>query len=121
MTAHPERAPDYLRHILEAIERATTYARRVDGLQAFKQDAFTQDAVIRNIEVIGEAATKLAQVAPDLIAQHPRIPWNEMRTMRNKIIHEYFDVDLDIVWSTIQQDLPPLAVQVEAMIQSLAP
>lgn len=119
MTAHPERAADYLQHILDAIDRAIAHARRVGSLEAFKQDALVQDAIVRTIEVIGEAAVKLEQVAPDLVARHPEIPWREMRTMRNKVIHAYFDVDFDIVWSTVQRDLPELAGQVRAVLTSL--
>lgn len=119
MTAHPERAADYLRRILDAIGRAAAHAAQVRTLDAFKQDLLVQDGLVRNIEVIGEAAVKLQQVAPTLVAGHPEVPWKDMRTMRNKVIHDYFDVDLDIVWNTVREDLPKLAEQIEAILKSL--
>jgi uncharacterized protein with HEPN domain len=73
------------------------------------------------MEVIGEAAIKLHKVAPDIATAHPDIPWKDMRTMRNKLIHDYFDVDLDIVWSTVQQDLPVLANQIRALLSATMP
>lgn len=66
--------------------------------------------------MIGEAAIKLHKAAPDFAGMHPGIPWKDMRTMRNKLIHDYFDVDLEIVWSTVQQDLPELAAQIRALL-----
>ena len=112
MSGHPDRVTDYLQHILDAIERATKYAAQAGSLEAFKTNPLLQDGIVRNIEVIGEAAIKLYKVAPELAAAHPDIPWKDMRTMRNKLIHDYFDVDLDVVWTTVQQDLPALAKQI---------
>lgn len=68
----------------------------------------TQDAVIRSIEIIGEAANKVRVADPEFAAQFPEIPWDAMYGMRNRIVHDYFEVDLRIVWQTIQQDLPVL-------------
>lgn len=119
MTARPERAADYLQHILDAIDRAIAHAAHVTTPDAFKGNVLVQDGIVRNIEVIGEAAVKIQQVAPDLVASRPEIPWKDMRTMRNKIIHDYFDVDLDIVWNTVQQDLPKLAEQIKDVLKSL--
>jgi uncharacterized protein with HEPN domain len=67
--------------------------------------------------VIGEASIKLHKVAPAIAMAHPDIPWKDMRTMRNKLIHDYFDVDLDVVWTTVQQDLPALADQIKALLR----
>ena len=119
MTVRPERAADYLQHILDAIDRATAHAAHVTTLDAFKGNVLVQDGIVRNIEVIGEAAVKIQQMAPDLIASRPEIPWKDMRTMRNKIIHDYFDVDLDIVWNTVQRDLPRLAEQITDVLKFL--
>ena len=113
---HPERVEDYLEHIAEAIERATGYLQPVPGLQAFQNNPQVQDAVVRNIEIIGEAVTKIGSTAPDFIQQHPELPWAQMRAMRNIAIHEYFFVDLEIVWTTVKNDFPELKRQIDALL-----
>lgn len=110
---HHQRVEDYLQHITEAIIRATGYLQYTDNFASFQQDQRSQDAVVRNIEIIGEAVTKIYKIAPDFIAEHPEIPWAQMRAMRNLVIHEYFFVDLEIVWNTVKTDLPLLQQQVE--------
>ena len=87
---HPERVEVYLEHIAEAIERATRYLQPVPDLKAFHDNPQVQDAVVRNIEIIGEAVNKINGTAPDFIEQHPELPWAQMRGMRNIAIHEYF-------------------------------
>jgi hypothetical protein len=67
-----------------------------------------QDAAIRNIEVVGEAANNIQRVAPDFAADHCDVPWMVMYTMRNRVSHGYEKVDLEIVWNTIKSDFPPL-------------
>ena len=114
---HPERVEDYLEHIAEAIERATGYLQPVPDLAAFKKNPQVQDAVVRNIEIIGEAVNKINSTAPDFIEQHPELPWAQMRGMRNVAIHEYFFVDLEIVWTTVKDDLPRLKRLVEALLK----
>jgi len=121
VSTHPERVADYLQHILDAIERAMAYAAQAGNAATFKSHSLLQDGIVRNMEVIGEAAIKLHKVAPDIATAHPDIPWRDMRTMRNKLIHDYFDVDLDIVWSTVRQDLPALANQIRALLSARAP
>ena len=74
-------------------------------LEQFVADRKTIDAVVRNIIIIGEAASYLSE---DLIESHPDLPWREMRDMRNIVVHEYFGVDNVIVWETLQKNLPPL-------------
>jgi uncharacterized protein with HEPN domain len=113
---HPGRVEDYLEHIVQAIQRATSYIEGFSGAEALQQDSKTQDAVIRNIEIIGEAASRLQNMAPAFVALHPELPWLEMRGIRNKLIHEYFDVDWDVVWGTVQVDLPRLRQQIEALL-----
>jgi uncharacterized protein with HEPN domain len=100
---HPERVEDYLAHIVEAIERATSYVQPLPDRAAFEQNQQVQDAVVRNIEIIGEAANQINRMAPAFIAQHPELPWDDMRDMRNIVIHAYFDVDLEIVWQTVHR------------------
>jgi uncharacterized protein with HEPN domain len=119
MTNHPERADDYLQHIIEAIDRAMAYAAKGKTFEAFEQDVLLQDGIVRNIGVIGEAAVKIGQADPELVARNPTIPWREMQTMRHKLVHDYFDVDLSVVWDTVQRDLPKLAVQVRQLLDAL--
>jgi uncharacterized protein with HEPN domain len=113
---HPERIEDYLEHIAEAIERATRYLLELDNVAGFEHDHKTQDAVIRSIEIIGEAAKKIQQQAPEFVKEHPEVPWLQMRNMRNKMIHDYFDIELSVVRSTVQHDLPQLKKQIDRLL-----
>jgi uncharacterized protein with HEPN domain len=90
---HPERVEDYLKHIAQAIERATLYVERLGSAEAFRLNQRDQDAVIRNIEIIGEAARQIQRHDPEFVTAHPELPWSDMRDMRNKVIHHYFEVD----------------------------
>ena len=114
---HPERVEDYLEHIAEAIDRATRYLEPVPDFEEFQQNPQVQDAVVRNLEIIGEAANKINSTAPDFLQQHPELPWAQMRVMRNVAIHEYFYVDLQIVWKTVKEDLPRLKQQIDALLK----
>ena len=116
-TPTPSRLSDYLEHILEAIERATAHIDTIASAEEFEADTKTQDAVVRNVEIIGEAANKIGKSYPDYLRQHPQLPWDQMRAMRNKIIHDYFEVDYTIVWRTVKQDLPALARQIRELLQ----
>jgi uncharacterized protein with HEPN domain len=109
------RVPEYLQHILDAIDRATSYVAGMD-VEGFEADTRTQDAVLHSLQVIGEAANKIRMAAPDFAAQYPDIPWDLIYGMRNRIVHDYFEVDLGVVWRTIQQDLPPLRLRVFAAL-----
>ncbi len=109
--AHPLRVADYLQHILDAIGNILEYTKGID-LTGFMTDRKTQDAVIRNLEVIGEACNNVTKNHPDFAAQHPAVPWSFAYEMRNALAHGYFTVDLAIVWQTIQNDLPPLLRQI---------
>ena len=117
---HPERVEDYLEHIAEAIDRATLYIAPLGTLDALLQDQKTQDAIVRNIEIIGEATRQIQQMAPDYFAQHPEIPWKQMRAMRNVVIHEYFFVDWQIIWDAVKIDFPPLRGQIELLLPKAA-
>ena len=102
------RLDDYLRHILAAIERIEQYVAELDTAQ-FIDDERTQDAVIRNIEIIGEASHRVETGYPDFAAAHPELPVSSAYQMRNAVSHGYFEVDLEIVWKTVKGDLPALA------------
>ncbi len=118
---HPERVEDYLEHIALAIQRAVEYAERLGSVDAFRQSQRDQDAVIRNIEIIGEAARQIQQQAPDFVASHPELPWLDMRDMRNRMIHAYFDVNITIVWNTVKNDLPQLKQQIDRLLKLREP
>jgi len=120
MTIHPDRADVYLQHILEAIDRATAYAKKAGSFKAFEQDVLLQDGIVRNIGVIGEAAVKIGQSAPELVATYHTVPWRHMQTMRHKLVHDYFEIDLSIVWDTVQRDLPTLSVQMRQILYALS-
>ena len=107
MTREQQRLADYLAHILEAIERINRYTQTLDEA-AFLNNALVQDAVIRNLEIIGEASNNIEKHCPDFAAAHPELPLSFAYQMRNAIAHGYFKVDFEIVWKTIQRDLPSL-------------
>lgn len=113
---HPERVHEYLEHIAQAIQRATRYTEPLDNAEALRRNEQIQDAVVRNLEIIGEAAGRIQTAAPAFVANHPELPWAEMRGLRNKMIHEYFDVDWHIVWGTIKADLPQLKAQIDSLL-----
>lgn len=111
MSRDPQRLPDYLGHILEAIERIHSYVEDVDEV-GFLSSKIIQDAVIRNLEVIGEASRNIERVRPEFAAAHPELPLALANDMRNALAHGYFKVDLEIVWKTIQGNLPDLHAQI---------
>ena len=90
------RLPDYLGHILEAIERIEEYVSDMDEM-AFLDSKLVQDAVCRNIEIIGEASNNILRAEPSFAAQQDHIPWQVMYAMRNRVSHGYDKVDFDIV------------------------
>jgi uncharacterized protein with HEPN domain len=101
------RVPDYLGHILAAIERIERHTSDVDEL-GFLNSELIQDAVIRNIEIIGEASNNIQRVDPVFAARHAEIPWQVMYAMRNRVSHGYDKVDFEMVWKTICNDMPEL-------------
>ena len=109
------RLPDYLGHIVEAIERIHRYVEDLDEV-GFLQDEKTQDAVIRNFEIIGEASNNIKRHHPEFSEQHPEVPLNFAYEMRNALAHGYFRVDLEIVWKTIHADLPELHELIRQLI-----
>lgn len=98
--------------ILDSLDLISEYVKGLD-YENWKKDRKTIDAVIRNIEIIGEAAN---HIPTDIQEKYNEIPWYEMKGMRNILIHEYFGVDIDVLWRTIQEDLPSLKIKVKKMI-----
>lgn len=116
--ADPLRIPDYLEHILEAIERIDLYLSDTDEV-AFLNDQKTQDAVVRNFEIIGEAAHNIERYHTAFATAHPEIPWSAVYAMRNRVAHGYFKVDLEMVWKTIHTELPDLHTQIRLLLQQI--
>lgn len=112
------RLPEYLGHILEAIERIHRYVEDMDEV-AFLADEKTQDAVIRNFEIIGEASNNIKKHHAEFAKQHPEVPLNFAYEMRNALSHGYFKIDLEIVWKTIHNDLNKLHGQISVLHDSL--
>ena len=98
--------------ILTSITKIQSYTADMD-YEDFSSDQKTIDAVIRNFEIIGEAA---GHIPEDIQARYPNLAWLEMRGMRNLIIHAYFQVSLPILWHTIQFDLKPLAMGLQRVL-----
>ena len=110
---------DYLEHILLAIGRIQRY---LDGFDqaSFLENEEKQDAVIRNLEIIGEAAGNIQRRFPDFTSTHTNLPLKAAYGTRNLLAHGYFKVDLDVVWKTLEMDLPSLKLQVEEAIRELS-
>ena len=109
------RVADYLAHIVEAIDRIHRYVDDMAEI-AFLGDEKTQDAGVRNFEILGEAAHNVEQFHPGFAQAHSDVPWALMYTMRNRVAHGYFKVDYELVWKSIHADLPELRRQVVALI-----
>jgi uncharacterized protein with HEPN domain len=107
MSRHPERAQDYLEHILEALERIQRYTSGKSEAE-FLVSRLLQDAVLRNLGIIGEAAHRLLSDAPEFAALHPEIPFAKIYATRNRITHAYEEVDMEIVWNLVLYDVPAL-------------
>ncbi len=101
------RLTDYLDHMLQATQQSCTYIENMSKAE-FMLDKRTQQAVIFNLQIIGEAASKLLQDYAAFLQQYPDVPWRNMKGMRNRIAHGYFEINLDVVWDTLQSALPPL-------------
>jgi len=103
----------YLEDILTSINNIESY---IQGFtyEVFAQDQRTIDAVVRNLEIIGEAARNLSS---RIITKYPEVPWKQMIGMRNKALHEYFGIDVEILWKTVKEDIPPLKEQIKGLAE----
>lgn len=102
----------YLRHILDAIQKIERYAEV--GHDAFLAESLRHDAVIRQMEIIGEAAKRLS---PQVTGRSPDVPWRQVAGMRDVLIHDYMGVDLERVWNVLQLDLPLMRSAIEQLLE----
>lgn len=106
---------DYLHDIRDAIEKVEQFVEGID-LQQFTLDEKTLYAVIRALEIVGEASRNVPE---DIQVDHPEVPWREMVGIRNKLAHEYFGINVEVVWRTVKEDLPMLKPRIAEMIENL--
>jgi uncharacterized protein with HEPN domain len=105
----------YLKHIRDAIAKTQAYVKGVSK-STFLGDTLIQDAVIRQIEIIGEAAKRVSEGTR---SENAQIPWQDIAGMRNKLIHDYFGVDIEKVWLTVKKDIPLLKDQINRILKTL--
>jgi uncharacterized protein with HEPN domain len=103
---------ELLMDILEAIQRIEKYAGQ--GRERFYADELVQTWIIRHLQILGEAARKLP---PEVKEQHPEVPWSQIIGMRHILTHDYFDIDAEVVWAAVENDLPELKRQIEAILK----
>ena len=105
----------YLAHILDAARQIEVYVSGVD-YEEFLDSRLIQDGVIRQFEIIGEATKNLS---PETCSLAPAVPWKDMAGMRDKLIHQFFGVDIAAVWESVLQDIPMVKKEVEKLLQIL--
>ncbi|MCX5771339.1 MAG: DUF86 domain-containing protein [Candidatus Hydrogenedentes bacterium] len=106
---------DYLQDVLTSIDEAAEFTKHM-SLEKFLQDRKTSKAVVRCLEELGEAAKQVPEIVRRLA---PDVPWKRMAGMRDKLIHQYFGVDLAIVWTVVEEELPPLRPRIQKLLRDL--
>lgn len=103
----------YLQDIVNAADRIASYVKDMTRSE-FEADQMRIDAVIRNLQIIGEAVKKI----PDSIREdYPSVAWHNIAGLRNRVIHVYFNIDMDVIWDVVQSKLPPLRMQIQQLIK----
>lgn len=102
----------YLEDILTSVKRIKEYTKGLSR-ENFSKEQKTIDAVVRNIEILGEAARNIPE---EFKGEYPEVPWSKMISMRNKVIHEYSGIDFEILWQTLEEDLPDLEDQIKGLV-----
>lgn len=102
----------FLNHIVESIQNIEEFSENIDK-EDLEEDKLRKSAIVRQIEIIGEAAKNIPL---EFTKKYPKIPWNEMARMRDKLIHHYFGVDFNIVWKVMTEDLPILKKDISKII-----
>ena len=106
-----------VRHMLDAAKEARSFVQQ-KARSDLDSNRTLVLALVRSIEIIGEAA---ARTTKEFQAKHPAVPWSEIIAMRNRLIHAYFDVDVDRIWDTVTDDLPPLIARLEQLVRDELP
>jgi len=106
---------DYIQDIIESMNKSIRFVAGM-SYDSFADDDKTIFAAVRALEIIGEAVKNIPQ---EIREKHNGIPWRDMAGMRDKLIHEYFGVNLDVVWKTVQEEIPPLKPLFEKMLENL--
>ncbi|MEW6581128.1 MAG: DUF86 domain-containing protein [Chloroflexota bacterium] len=104
----------YLTHMSECIARIQQYV--AEGRSAFERSTLVQDGVLRNLQVLAESSQRVSE---QLKREHPEIDWRGMAGFRNVLVHDYLNIDLDIVWNVIERDLPDLKKKTDVILQTL--
>ena len=105
----------FLLHIRDALHEVRQFVEGT-GYEGFLEDRMMQNAVMRSFEVVGEAARL---VSPEFRDAHPDVPWRLMGHFRNKLIHDYFALDLEVIWNTATEDAPMLLAQIEGLVEDV--
>jgi uncharacterized protein with HEPN domain len=114
------RLPDYLGHMLTAAREALGFVEGLDR-EMFLDDRRTQMAVVMNLLIIGEAAAKIMDAEPAFVRAHPELPWRNMRGMRNRMAHGYFETNYELVWETVSAEIPRLIAQLSDIVGDPSP
>jgi uncharacterized protein with HEPN domain len=101
-----------LRHMLDAAREAVSFARSKNR-RSLDRDRMLALALVKSIEIVGEAASKISKERREEL---PQIPWPSIINMRNRLIHAYSDIDLNVLWKTVLEDLPPLIAELEKIV-----
>ena len=107
----------FLGHIKEFCEDLQEYLYEIKTFEEFKRNKLYQDAIIRKLEIIGEASTNISD---ELKKRYSQVPWREIKGMRNKLIHAYFGIDLRLTWESLTNDIPKLLKQIDKIIKDLS-